>query len=1177
MSSENTHSGSQLERHAAVLASALDGIVTIDTDGIVIEFNPSAEQIFGWSSEDAVGRRLSEVIIPERYREAHEHGMKHYARTGEGPVLGKRIEIEALHRNGDEFPIELTITPIVTNAGTVFTAFIRDLTQAKKLNRELSVASFTIENSSEAIFWINEKAQIINCNPSAASGLGYSREELIGKLVMDIDDSIDRQTWITRWEDLRKLGTVQLESYHTRADGSRFPVEVNANFIVHEGTEFDCVFVRDITLRKEAQRKIFESSQRLELVLEASEIGFWDWNIKTNEKVVNEEYLHLCGVSREEYSPSPEWFQDRIHPNDFEESHRRLLDHLAGKLDRIDSQFRLRQPDGTWRWVHDRGRVVERDASGNAIRAMGAMQDVTQRREATEALKVSEQRFRDVVSSVGEFIWETDANLNIRFISEPIARIKHTDVADIIGESLAGLTTAEHRSHLFQVFEQCIRTRSPVRNLEFPIPTQGSTTKWARINAHPMYSDADDHIGFRGTGLDITEERAAEEAKAFSNDFQRLSQSFAMDLLQPGDLSETIDSIIQRLGEFLSADRAYMLRVDEHLPNVICTSNWFSKEARATEQEFPLRGLGINPSQINKGTSGNIISCDQDEGTVPTWCQRDTSQHVGIPIMVDGLFVSYIGIDWAHRRRISHDGDLAVLMSIASSLGHAIERRITKRELELSAMRLANEARRAEEASEAKSAFLAHMSHELRTPLTAVLGSSEILASGENDPERQRRLLESILSNGRSLLAQINSVLDLSRYERGETPVRIEPVSIKEIITQVRSRVMPIALIQNVEIRFETTTRLPAQIMCDSFQLAQVFVNLMTNAIKYAQSPDVYLKIGLQSDQDREIVFEVIDHGIGIPAALQERIFEPFERGEDNLAPGTGLGLAICKRIIDALGGTITCDSVPGKETRFTCVVPLSPYGDGYIDPGIIDQEDDESQPAILNTDQLKDAHVLLAEDSPQVREVLTFFLSDMGASVECVENGARVIEEAKKHGAQFNVILMDMQMPEVDGYSAASMLKGMGVQTPIIALTAHGLAEDREKCINAGCDDYLSKPVSPELLAVAIRRAIAAEGDEPIDQPTHGHGAASAAVPPSDLVDRYRNHLRTESGAYSIQRSSREELRRLMHQIKGTAATMGLDDIGSVAAQAEDALKSEESDDIVEGYLRELRDHIAD
>ncbi|CAN0582809.1 unnamed protein product, partial [Laminaria digitata] len=200
-------------------------------------------------------------------------------------------------------------------------------------------------------------------------------------------------------------------------------------------------FVRDITLRKEAQREIFETSQRLELVLGAAEIGFWDWNIVTNEKVVNEEYLRLCGVTRDEFSPDPTWFQSRVHPEDLPVALERLNEHLNQKIERIDSQFRIRQPDGSWRWVHDRGRVVERDDQGKAIRAMGAMQDVTLRRRATEALRESEQRFRDITTSVGEFVWESDEQLQVAFITKPFEKLAGISTDQVLGVSILDMTT----------------------------------------------------------------------------------------------------------------------------------------------------------------------------------------------------------------------------------------------------------------------------------------------------------------------------------------------------------------------------------------------------------------------------------------------------------------------------------------------------------------------------------------------------------------------------------------------------------------------------------------------------------------------------------------------------------------------------------------------------------------
>ncbi|MDF1808872.1 MAG: PAS domain S-box protein [Phycisphaerales bacterium] len=1164
------------KRHAAVVASALDAIITIDDKGIILEFNPSASQIFGWSSNEAVGKLLSSTIIPQQYREAHEKGMRHYLKTGDGPVLGKRIEITALHKEGHEFPVELAITPIKTDQGLVFTAFLRDLTEAKALTQQLSMVSFTIEQSSDSIYWINKQAEIINCNLAAASGLGYPRDQVVGKRVFDIDPLMSIDAWSDHWEDLRKLGTLQMESVHQRSDGTTFPVEVNANFIVHEAAEYNCVIVRDITLRNESQRAIRETSQRLELVLDAAEIGFWDWDLVSGEKIVNEQYLLLCDSDRDDYSHDPQWFQDLIHPDDFHQAHNRMIMHLEGKLDRIDSQFRIRQKDGSWRWVHDRGRVVERNNQGEPLRAMGTMQDVTQRREATEALKESEERIRDIVSSVGEFVWEIDSDLRISYISNPVESSTGKQAGELIGTSITELAIDEYQGSVNELFRSCLKGKIPIRGIDFPVSSFDGKERWVRVNSQPIYTEHGSHIGFRGTGLDITEEKAALDAKIRSHDLQELSRSIIMGLLEPSDLNSRIESLLSRLAQFLGADRAYLLRAEEELGQVISSSHWFSQQLQESNTSYPLRTDGVDTKGFTELEPGRPVLHQSNAHRFLGWLQPDTGSHLGLPVLIGNQPVNYLGFDWIDDSPPIIEQDLPIFLGIAASLGHTIERRITKRELEISAQQLSSEAKKAADASAAKSAFLAHMSHELRTPLTAVLGSSEILASGKNNPEREKKLLESIQSNGRSLLSQINSVLDLSRYERGDTPVRIEPVRIEETLAQVRSSVMPIAILERVNVSFEITTELPAQILSDGFQLSQVLVNLITNSIRYSKSDTVHVRLGIHGATSTSIQIDVIDQGVGISGDLVSRIFEPFERGMQTNAPGTGLGLAICKRIIDALEGTIECSSIQNEETRFRCIIPFKAYGDGRIHPGVLEEQDRFQSISQLDSSALLDVRVLLAEDSSHVREVLNYFLSDMGAAVVQVENGLEAANEMKANPLSYDIILMDMQMPIMDGYEAATLLKSEGFKTPIIALTAHGMSEDRKKCIDAGCDDYLSKPISPDLLAVAIRRALSShslnKSQSGTLSTTHQSQRGSA---PSDLIHRYINHLKVQSALYDLNMSSHEELRRYMHQVKGTAATMGLARIGELAASAEHAILTGSNDKEIQMKLQDLRDSI--
>ncbi|MEM9082915.1 MAG: PAS domain S-box protein, partial [Planctomycetota bacterium] len=768
-------------RHSAVVASALDAIITIDGEGTILEFNPSASQTFGWSEGEAVGRPLSELIIPERYRRAHQAGMAHYLKTGEGPVLGKRIEIEALHKSGREMPVELAITPIQTEWGTVFTAFLRDLSESKALTQRLSMVNFTIEQSSDSIYWINERAEIINCNLAAANSLGYPRDEVIGMRIFDMDTTMLPEMWSMHWEDLQKAKTIQIESVHKRSDGTTFPVEVNANHIVHDGVEYNCAFARDITQREETQRRIFESSRRLELVLDAAEIGFWDWNLRSGEKVVNEQYLALCSSSRENYSPSPSWFQDLIHPDDVEAAHHRLQRHLAGEIERIDSQFRLRKADGGWRWVHDRGRVIERDESGIPVRAMGTMQDVTLRRGAIEALKESEQRFRDIVSSMGEFVWEADQAFRLRFISDPIADIIGVPPADLIDTRVDQLASPNHRDRIAERLRSCLRVDQSVVSIEFPAQTGAGGTRWIQISAQPIRNSAGEHVGFRGIGLDITEQRVANESKRRSAELQEISRSIVMGLLEPGDLVPQIESLLSRLAEFLGADRAYLLRAETSNNSVTTSSHWFSARLQGSSSSYPMSTSNTDPVQLMDLQPGRPVVIQDESGERPPWLQPDTAAHIGFPVLVGNAPLNYLAFDWLDSR-LPAEQDISILLGLAASLGHSIERRITKRQLEESTEQLAIEAKRSEEASKAKSAFLAHMSHELRTPLTAVLGCSEILANGKPDEHQVQQLLESIQSNGRSLLAQINSVLELSRYEQGGTPVRPEPVRVLDML-----------------------------------------------------------------------------------------------------------------------------------------------------------------------------------------------------------------------------------------------------------------------------------------------------------------------------------------------------------------------------------------------------------
>jgi len=243
--------------HAAIVDSALDGIIAIDHEGEILEFNSAASQIFGVRREEVLGLKLSEVIVPERLRGAHSAGMRHYLKTGEGPALGNRVEVPGLHADGSEIPIELSIVAVHReNAPPIFTAHVRDLSERVEAERQLNQARLMLDQQIDAVFWIGTDGQFKYVNDAACTALGFGRDELVGMSVFAIDETMTLELWPGHIEELEDVRRLSIESVHRRRDGSTFPVEVGASLIEMEHETFVCAVVRDLTERRESEARI---------------------------------------------------------------------------------------------------------------------------------------------------------------------------------------------------------------------------------------------------------------------------------------------------------------------------------------------------------------------------------------------------------------------------------------------------------------------------------------------------------------------------------------------------------------------------------------------------------------------------------------------------------------------------------------------------------------------------------------------------------------------------------------------------------------------------------------------------------------------------------------------------------------------------------------------------------
>ena len=434
----------------------------------------------------------------------------------------------------------------------------------------------------------------------------------------------------------------------------------------------------------------------------------------------------------------------------------------------------------------------------------------------------------------------------------------------------------------------------------------------------------------------------------------------------------------------------------------------------------------------------------------------------------------------------------------------AAEERITEinGQLERSIERASHLAKKAAAANRAKSDFLASMSHEIRTPMNAITGFAEVLGDEDLTPE-QKENVDIIRESAQSLLAIVNDILDLSKIEAGRLNVEIAECSLGRLLNSVESVMRPQAEQKGLEFEVSVGDAVPGRIRTDPVRLRQCLINLTNNATKFTQRGGVCVSANLQEEDGKAFVrFDVEDTGIGIPPDKQDAVFGSFVRsgaGRREISGGAGLGLTITKHLAELLGGKLSLRSRVGEGSVFSLVVPA----DVDVSPqGIAEAPGAQSGPdwpagarAGWGQNEPEDAEnvrfsgrVLVAEDAPTHLMLAKLLLEKMGLEVTMVKNGVEAVDKALNE--QFDIIFMDLHMPNMDGCEATRSLRNKGIETPIIALTADAMKGHDRKCIAAGCTDYIAKPIDRKQLARVVQKYIGSPvGAAPDGKPAGGPG----------------------------------------------------------------------------------------
>ncbi|MCA9310387.1 MAG: PAS domain S-box protein [Phycisphaerales bacterium] len=671
----------------------------------------------------------------------------------------------------------------------------------------------------------------------------------------------------------------------------------------------------------------------------------------------------------------------------------------------------------------------------------GIVRDVTERRASEEKLR----RLAALLDDSSDAIKSLDLTGHIIEWNAGAERMYGYPETAAIGMSIRELLPVERSDEMMRMIDQ-LKRGERIRPFETQrVAADGRLVDiWCTITLLEGRDEEPDTIVV--TDRDITERKRGEMALHESEARTRAIVEAAVD----GIITINEDGVIESANP--AAERLFGYTFEELIGSNVSS---LMPAPYCKEHDGYIRRYVRNGVKKIIGIGREVTGLRKDGSTFP--------MDLAISELQFGERRIFTGIvrDITERKRFEHD-----LMQQAAFV--AENNRILK------------EARsRAEEATAAKSSFLANMSHEIRTPMTAVLGFAEQLQRDVTEEERAAAV-ETILRNGRHLLEIINDILDLSKIESGQLAIERLACSPVEIAFEIESLMRVRSQAKGIEFMIEFDTPMPQAIKTDPTRLKQILINLVGNGIKFTDSGSVELHVGYEDGESGRLWFDVVDTGIGLTAEQVKRLFQPFVQADESTTRqygGTGLGLAISQRLAGLLDGEIKVESQQGGGCNFRVEIGAprvkdTPLIDSPTRHRVRPTSGSQSEMA-----SLEGLRILVAEDGPDNRRLLDHLLRSAGATVKIVEDGRAAMEVAMQalEGDPFDVIVMDMQMPVLDGYEATRSLRRLGYARPVIALTAHAMSDDRQKCMDVGCDEYLTKPIDRLELTQTIARVAAA------------------------------------------------------------------------------------------------------
>ena len=1033
--------------------------------------------------------------------------------------------------------------------------------QAEKL-RAFELFENLVRSTDDAITVKDVNGRYLLFNPGASRIFGRREDEILGRDASALVSPDQAARVKALDQELRESDTLRTveEAYTTEAgqivlQSTKGPLHDADGRVV--GT---FAIARDITERKQ-----------MELALETSAVSLR--HALSRAQLLVESALDAV-VSMDQEGRVVSWNSSAeamfLYPAE------KAMGQLMGDLI-VPPEFRERHNAGLARFVATgEQRMVGRTMEISAMRAdgslfpieltLGAMQDgagylftayirdITDRKHFENGIRASEQRFRDLVNTTDGIVWEADAEtFEFTFVSEQAERLLGYPAAEWARPGF--WLEHMHPEDAAWAPEYCAACtgRLEPHKFEYRLIARDGSTVWLHDTVTVVEQDGKPRW-LRGIMLDITERKQADEM------LRKLS--LAVEQSPESIVITNVNAKIEYVNEAFTHATGYSRE------EVLGKNPRILHSGKTPRETYESMWASLSSGQPWKGEFFNR--------------RRNGEEYVEFAIVTpirqpDGTITHYVAVkeDITEKRRVGRELD---------EHRHHLEELVAKRTAQL------DEAReKAEAANVAKSAFLANMSHEIRTPMNAIVGLTYILRRTQPTPEQADKL-EKIGEAAEHLLSIINDILDLSKIEAGKLALEQTDFSPSAILDHTRSLIAEQANAKGIAVDVDCTG-VPVWLRGDPTRLRQALLNFAGNAVKFTRAGEIRLRARLLADDADGVLirFEVADTGIGIPEEHLSKLFQAFVQADTSTTRtygGTGLGLAISRRLANMMGGDAGVDSEVGKGSTFWFTVRLQ-HGHGIVPVLHVESEVEDERPETTLRRQHGGARLLLAEDNAVNREVAIELIHAAGLAADTARNGREAL--AKASNIAYDLILMDMQMPQMNGLDAARAIRALPTHAdvPILAMTANAFNEDREACMEAGMNDFVPKPVNPEQFYATLVKwlpppAPAAEEPEPKAPPKlndedrkrhlariHGLDLTAGLATMRGNVAKYSRLLQLFADGYQghgdqifslLGTGDLEALGPVVHSLRGASGMLGAKALSEAANKVLQALEDDAS-----------------